>query len=737
MKRIAISSWLAVSLFCSVVRADYNYYDKDHLTSPNDSAPVWTFNGSTSNSAAGLTITAGTGGSYISRSLAPDGTDQYEVAATLNLPASGGNYVLFLDASSDAILGSTSVGSFYAFAIQNPTFANGGCTATATLYKVVSGAVTQISSSTVPCSNGIVYHAAHGVDSVLRLWVNGVNYLSWSDTSSPLIGKAGVGGYSMPSGNSISYVELGSADRIAPSQIDHNSIQTYPLSNEVDIQTGGSADDANGVGINAYLWYRNGVQVASTQTPEWSDVAATPGSTQSYGVQAQDHHGNLSAMTTFSVGVPSNATVDARQVGVRPTGSYWGGMGEQIDTRSGNLNYSYPLLKAISRGWSVPIGISYNSQSWRLDTNGTPWKLGDDVGFGFGWKMQIGSLTAYYGSYLSVRFYEYTDASGAVYRLSQNSNGIWTSTESVYVTYDSNSQRLYFNDGSFWVLGCISAGTEQDAGTMYPTLLEDSNGNQITISYLPGAGVTWINSSARIQTIQDVRLGSNPAGSPTFRFSYNADAVPHLTNIDNYIYSNDSFTLSYGTSSTLNSPLGAGGSFGSTVFLSSINNRWTNLTTSFTYDPSGSGELTQVTLPLGGHIRWTYGNGAYPQTTVREVVNRYLQWDAGIGERTYTFSATHSGSNLIPSSRQLTDVHSGALKTWNFGQTLGATFGLVTSFNEGPSSAPQSPLRTTNYNWRRTPREIAIFPVYRSSAIPDSRTRLPSNPIRRWTHTAT
>jgi len=372
------------------------------------------------------------------------------------------------------------------------------------------------------------------------------------------------------------------------------------------IQTGGSADDSNGSGINGYIWYRSGVQVASTQTPEWSDVAATPGSTQSYGVQAQDHHGNLSAMTTFSVGVPSNATVDARQAGVRPTGSYWGGMGEQIDTRSGNLNYSYPLVKAISRGWSVPIGISYNSQNWRLDTNGTPWKLGDDVGFGFGWKMQIGSLTAFYSSYLNVQFYEFSDASGAVYRLNQNSNGIWTSTENVYVTYDSNTQRLYFNDGSFWVLGCISAVTEQDAGAMYPTLLQDSNGNQVTVQYLAGAGVSWVNSSARILNIQDVRPGNNPAGSPTFFFSYNSDPVNHLTYIGNDIYSNDSFYISYGASTAANSPFGvSSGSFGSTTFLNSINNHNNGLTTSFTYDPSGSGELTQVTLPLqrGWHQR--------------------------------------------------------------------------------------------------------------------------------------
>jgi len=40
--------------------------------------------------------------------------------------------------------------------------------------------------------------------------------------------------------------------------------------------------------------------------------------------------------------------------------------------------------------------------------------------------------------------------------------------------------RLYFRDGSFWVLGCTSAGTEQDAGTMYPTVMEDTNGNQLS-----------------------------------------------------------------------------------------------------------------------------------------------------------------------------------------------------------------------------------------------------------------
>ena len=42
------------------------------------------------------------------------------------------------------------------------------------------------------------------------------------------------------------------------------------------------------------------------------------------------------------------------------------GSGEQIDMRSGNLNYSIPLLKAMSRGgWSLGFNLTYNSVSIR------------------------------------------------------------------------------------------------------------------------------------------------------------------------------------------------------------------------------------------------------------------------------------------------------------------------------------------------------------------------------------
>src|SRR5262249_53323797 len=156
-----------------------------------------------------------------------------------------------------------------------------------------------------------------------------------------------------------------------------------------------------------------------------------------------------------TVTTPPAGSVDPRRVGVRPTGSYWGASGEQIDLLSGNLNYTVPLFKATARtGWSATVGLSYNSQIWRLDNGGT-WKMGRDIGYGLGWKLQAGSLIPiYYGPY-SAHHYIFTDMTGAEYRLDMVSNGVWTSREGFYGSFDSNTGRLYFPDGSYWTMGVV------------------------------------------------------------------------------------------------------------------------------------------------------------------------------------------------------------------------------------------------------------------------------------------
>ena len=47
----------------------------------------------------------------------------------------------------------------------------------------------------------------------------------------------------------------------------------------------------------------------------------------------------------------------------------------------------------------------------------------------------------------------FTDSTGSEYRLDTNTSGVWTSHEDIYVSYDSNSNRLYFPDSSFRVMG--------------------------------------------------------------------------------------------------------------------------------------------------------------------------------------------------------------------------------------------------------------------------------------------
>ena len=180
--------------------------------------------------------------------------------------------------------------------------------------------------------------------------------------------------------------------------------------------------------------------------------------------------------------------------------------------RSGNLNFSLPIVKAQSRaGWTVPVSLYYNSQNWRRDAT-TNWQLGADVGYGFGWKAQVGSITPHYSAWPgSVHHYVFTDGTGAEYLLDQHAGGgtIWSSQQGFYAWFDASTNVLHFKDGSFWLMGDVSSGSEQDAGTMYPTIAEDVNGNQVIVTYMAASSVpgSASNTSAKISTITDFRAG--------------------------------------------------------------------------------------------------------------------------------------------------------------------------------------------------------------------------------------
>ncbi len=659
--------------------AAYTYYYTDSLTSINTT--YWTENNPSVLTAGsiGLTSSDTNGGSLIYKLAAPDGSSNYEVKTILTLKNTGGTYVTYLRATSNAMSGPTDLaGTSYAFEVQNPTFNGSACTATLVAKRIVSAALTSLGSTTIPCHDGVAIRVIYtAISNLIAVYVDNILYFMIQD-STIRSGQPGIGVRGAPGTNSIKEVQLFGIYAGSPTMPQTDEIGVSGFANRVDMQWPG-ASEPNGPGVAYYAVWRNGVELTSLYDEAFSDDTVAPSSNYPYTIIAYDFDLNYST-DTFTVVTPPTGAIDPREVGVRPTGSYWGGGGEQIDMRSGNLNYTTPILRAMGRGgWGVGFNLTYNSQNWRQDPGGT-WQLGEDVGYGYGWKLLAGSLLPIIGPNGLVFEYLFTDATGAQYNLSQNTGGVWTSLESVYVTYDSNTVNLHFNDGSFWSMYCTSAGTEWDAGTLYPTVMEDSNGNQIFVNYNPGVGVTWNNSSSRISSIEDVR----GYGSADYTFAYYNDAIPHLKSITNTLGTSEKYGFAYTEGYALNSPFN-GQNFNTVALLqSSAANSILSvpLTTYFTYDTtsatsscsssgtgtSGPGQLTQVTTPYCGHLRWSYAttNTLSGSRTYNEVQNRFLSMASGVAETEIQLVRGTDTSYTVHSSATLNDTPSNAQKTWTF-----------------------------------------------------------------------
>ena len=643
--------------------AAYQYYLTDNLTSIN--AASWTTTGNVGASTLGLAASEAGGGTLISRIPIPDGTYEAEVRATLKLTSSGGTYTSYLQASADAATSGSGSGTYLAFEMQNPQFdSEGGCAANFVLLQSARGVVSLLSSFAGACRDGMV----------LRMAVHGNVLLVWPDQETPMefvgvtpgAGQPGIGAHGAPSGNAISQVQLGTIYRIAPNAVDAQTLAVSAFPRHIDLQWKPSPTTAASIGFAGYWIYRDGLYFRRTTATTFSDETVAPGENHTYTVNAVDQHYNFSAATSVTVTVPPFATLtgtppplpggmppvsptppqiaglgrglephtappppngafDPRRVGVTALGSYWGGAGEQIDTLSGNLDFSVPLVKPMSAGGgSVTFGLSYNSQMWRQDSAGN-WLIGQDVGFGLGWKILAGAITPIWSG-SQIAYYLYVDSTGAEYRLDQHASGttLWTSVMGTYVTYDTSAQVLHFTDGSFWTMGSISASGEPDAGSLYPTVMEDSNGNQLQISYLAGTGSSSANTSARINVIQDARYAGTIGA---YQFSYSTQCsggqcFAHLSSISNTIGTAENYTFAYAATQPLTSPFNSS-SYGTWAFLQSVTVNGLGIAHQFQYD--GSGEMTQLTTPLGGVMQWTYRSFTYGTgVSQREVQYRYL-----------------------------------------------------------------------------------------------------------------
>jgi hypothetical protein len=141
-----ISSGTSTSIYCGPQSAYYTYTEVANTNpAPNDPGH-WTANGTVNSNYPG--------GSYIWNQTPSSWNSAYEVRTTLSLNTSGGIYQQYLRAQPSALSGAG--GNTFLVEIQNPSFSNGGCSATLAAYEVVNGGASQLLGTTVACSQNMV-----------------------------------------------------------------------------------------------------------------------------------------------------------------------------------------------------------------------------------------------------------------------------------------------------------------------------------------------------------------------------------------------------------------------------------------------------------------------------------------------------------------------------------------------------------------------------------------------------
>jgi hypothetical protein len=157
---------LALAVSTLPLHGAYSYWFTDPWGSYN--TLQWQAWGSAAPSTNGFYTPAGqAAGSAILKTNVPDQSqyvNEYEVRGKVKLASGGGSYILYLRASIDALLDpsptGTSVGSFIAIELRNPTFTNGVCAAgLAAWVRPIGGVNSNIVTATVPCADGMEIRA--------------------------------------------------------------------------------------------------------------------------------------------------------------------------------------------------------------------------------------------------------------------------------------------------------------------------------------------------------------------------------------------------------------------------------------------------------------------------------------------------------------------------------------------------------------------------------------------------
>jgi RHS repeat-associated protein len=169
---------------------------------------------------------------------------------------------------------------------------------------------------------------------------------------------------------------------------------------------------------------------------------------------------------------------------------------------AGNFQFKAPVLALPGRGLQMSLDLSYNSRVW--NKAGTTINYDNDRGFpapgfnfGFGKILGIGIYTGHMLVDADGTRHSYT---GSITIYNWGTIGVMRTTDGSFIDY---TYQTGTNGVGTWAQARLPNGTvvtygaySQSGGGMFPTFIEDANGNYITITYVNNAG-------PRIQTVTD------------------------------------------------------------------------------------------------------------------------------------------------------------------------------------------------------------------------------------------
>ncbi|MFZ0750717.1 MAG: hypothetical protein WAM70_15245, partial [Pyrinomonadaceae bacterium] len=162
-------------------------------------------------------------------------------------------------------------------------------------------------------------------------------------------------------------------------------------------------------------------------------------------------------------------------------------------TESANKNFrlGLPIVGLPGRGLDASVGLTYNSNVWHKSTSGSSTYMTYDVDSSWpatGWRITLGQIEDQGSAGFTL-----TDMDGTRHALVYTSAYNYHTTDGSFIHYygGSNWGVLYYPDGTFAYYGAAGGGYR-----LYPTAIQDRNGNYIVISYVSDVG-------PKISTITD------------------------------------------------------------------------------------------------------------------------------------------------------------------------------------------------------------------------------------------